>query len=32
MTKGYSVFANLSFRLWAPDAPPAPTKRPLFTK
>ena len=29
ITKGYSVFANLSFRLWGPDAPP---KRPQFTK
>lgn len=33
ITKGYSVFANLSFRLWAPDAPPAaPPRRPLITK
>ena len=32
VTKGYSVFANLSFRLWAPDAPAAPPKRPIFTK
>ncbi|EIG62145.1 transporter [Bradyrhizobium sp. WSM1253] len=32
ITKGYSVFANLSFRLWGPDAPPPPAKRPTFTK
>ncbi|WP_338699064.1 transporter [Bradyrhizobium sp. 26S5] len=32
ITKGNSVFANLSFRLWAPDAPEGPPKRPMFTK
>lgn len=30
ITKGYSVFANLSFRLWGPDQPPP--KRPFITK
>ncbi|MGY4307703.1 hypothetical protein ACVIJ6_004946 [Bradyrhizobium sp. USDA 4369] len=30
ITKGYSVYANVSFRLWAPDQP-AP-RRPLVTK
>ena len=29
--KGYKVFANLSFRIWAPDEP-APTKRVPFYK
>jgi hypothetical protein len=32
ITKGYSVFANLSFRLWAPDEPPPPPRRPFITK
>jgi hypothetical protein len=32
ITKGYSVFANLSFRLWAPDEPATLPKRPMFTK
>ncbi|MBR1177207.1 transporter [Bradyrhizobium sp. KB893862 SZCCT0404] len=32
ITKGYSVFANLSFRLWAPDEPAAPPKRPFVHK
>ncbi|MCC8953545.1 transporter [Bradyrhizobium sp. Pear77] len=31
VTKGFSVFANLSFRLWAPDAP-ASTALPKFHK
>ncbi|QDF37491.1 transporter [Bradyrhizobium symbiodeficiens] len=31
ITKGFSVFANLSFRLWAPDQPTAP-KAPLYHK
>lgn len=31
VTKGFSVFANLSFRLWAPEAPTTPT-RPQFHK
>jgi hypothetical protein len=32
ITKGFSVFANFSYRLWAPDAPSAPSTKPLFTK
>jgi hypothetical protein len=32
ITKGWSVLASLSYRLWAPDAPPATSKRPQFTK
>ncbi|MBR1176995.1 transporter [Bradyrhizobium sp. KB893862 SZCCT0404] len=31
ITKGFSVFANLSFRLWGPDAPSSPTL-PKFHK
>jgi hypothetical protein len=31
ITKGYSVFAQISYRLWAPDETPAP-KRPIFHK
>lgn len=31
ITKGFSVFANLSFRIWAPDQPTAP-KAPLYHK
>jgi hypothetical protein len=31
ITKGYSVFAQLNYRLWAPDEPAAP-KGPLFHK
>jgi hypothetical protein len=30
ITKGYSVFSQLNFRLWAPDEPPP--ARPLFHK
>ncbi|MDH2401843.1 transporter [Bradyrhizobium sp. SSUT18] len=32
IAKGYSVFANLSFRLWAPDGPDAAPKRPFIHK
>lgn len=32
ITKGFSVFASLSYRLWAPDAPAAPPVRPRFAK
>lgn len=32
ITKGYSAFAQLNFRLWAPDAPPAAPKKPMFYK
>jgi hypothetical protein len=31
ITQGYSVFAQLSYRLWAPDAPAAP-KKPMIYK
>jgi hypothetical protein len=31
ITKGYSVFASMSFRIWAPDEPVAP-KSPLIHK
>ena len=31
ITKGFSVFASLSYRLWAPDKSPAP-QRPMFRK
>ena len=31
ITRGYSVFAQVSFRLWAPDEP-APLTRPLIRK
>lgn len=31
INKGYSVFAQLSFRLWGPDASPPPAK-PMFRK
>ncbi|MBR1218841.1 transporter [Bradyrhizobium sp. U87765 SZCCT0131] len=32
ITKGWSVFASLSYRLWAPDEPAAAPKRPQFFK
>ncbi len=32
ITKGFTAFASLSYRLWAPDEPVAPTKRPAFYK
>jgi hypothetical protein len=32
ITKGFTAFASLSYRLWAPDEPAAPTKRPAFYK
>ncbi|MGC2777298.1 MAG: transporter [Bradyrhizobium sp.] len=32
ITRGYSVFASLSFRLWAPEAAGAPTSIPRFHK
>jgi hypothetical protein len=30
--EGYSVFAQLSYKIWSFDDPPAPTKRPQFNK
>jgi hypothetical protein len=32
ISKGWSVFASLSYRLWAPDAPAEAPKRPQFYK
>jgi hypothetical protein len=32
ITKGYSVFASVSFRLWAPDEPGATPRKPTFHK
>jgi hypothetical protein len=32
VAKGLSVFANLSFRLWAPDAPDSTPQRPFIHK
>jgi hypothetical protein len=31
-TRGYSVFASVSYRLWAPDEPASPPKRPSYFK
>lgn len=30
VTKGFSVFANLSYRLWAPEAPVSPSSQRPF--
>jgi hypothetical protein len=32
ITKGFSAFAQLSYRLWAPDPPVAAPKSPLYHK
>ncbi len=32
ITKGFSAFAQLSYRLWAPDAPVSPPKSPIHYK
>jgi hypothetical protein len=32
ITKGFSAFAQLSYRLWAPDAPVAAPKAPMYHK
>jgi hypothetical protein len=32
ITKGVSVFAQLSYRLWAPDSPVEAPKSPLYHK
>jgi hypothetical protein len=32
ITKGFSAFAQLSYRLWAPDEPAAAPKSPLYHK
>jgi hypothetical protein len=32
ITKGFSAFAQLSYRLWAPDAPVAAPKAPMYRK
>lgn len=32
ITKGYSIFASLSYRLWAPDEPAQQPKKSMFYK
>lgn len=32
ITKGFSAFAQLSYRLWAPDEPVAAPKSPIYHK
>jgi hypothetical protein len=32
ITKGFRAFAQLSYRLWAPDEPVAAPKAPMYSK